>query len=74
MAFVGLYRDDARTVETLPLVVRATGSVRRPWAIPLRFTVPLDDTPPGRYDCQVSVLDPLGQQVAFWREPIVVAP
>ncbi len=74
VAFVGLYRDNARTVETPPLVVPAAGSVRRPWAIPLRFTVPLDDTPPGRYDCQVSVLDPVGQQVAFWREPIVVTP
>ena len=74
VAFVGLYRDGARTVETPPLIVRAIGAARRPWAVPLRFAVPLDDTPPGRYDCQVSVLDPHGQQVAFWREPVVVVP
>ena len=74
VAFVGLYQEDARIVETPPLITRAGGSERRPWAVPLRFTVPLDDTPPGRYDCQVSVLDPLGKRVAFWRAPIVVAP
>ena len=28
----------------------------------------------GRYDCQVTVLDPSGQKVAFWRAPIVVVP
>ena len=29
-------------------------------AVPLRFSVPLEQVPPGRYDCQVTVLLPGG--------------
>jgi len=29
---------------------------------------------PGRYECQVTVLDPGGSKAAFWRAPIVVVP
>ena len=43
-------------------------------AVPLRFTVPLTDVEPGRYEAQVSVLDPGGTKAAFWRAPIVVVP
>ena len=43
-------------------------------AVPLRFSVPLGELPVGRYDCQVSVLDPTGQKVAFWRAPVVLVP
>jgi hypothetical protein len=27
---------------------------------------------PGRYTCQVSVLDPTAQKFAFWRAPMVL--
>ena len=37
-----------------------------------RFSLPLESVAPGRYDCQVTVLDPNGQKAAFWRAPIVV--
>ena len=40
--------------------------------LPLRFSVPLERFAAGRYDCQVAVLDPIGQRVAFWRAPIVI--
>jgi hypothetical protein len=42
--------------------------------VPLRFSVPLTDFQPGRYDCQVTVLDPQGNKAAFWQAPIVVVP
>jgi hypothetical protein len=29
---------------------------------------------PGKYTCQVSVLDPAGQKFAFWRAPIALLP
>jgi hypothetical protein len=29
---------------------------------------------PGRYTCQVSVLDPTSRKFAFWRAPVVVIP
>jgi hypothetical protein len=40
--------------------------------MPIRFTVPLDKLAPGEYNCQVSVLDPTGDKVAFWSAPVVV--
>ena len=40
----------------------------------MRFTVPLKDLPTGRYDVQVSVLEPQGQKAAFWQAPIVIVP
>jgi hypothetical protein len=40
--------------------------------IPLRFTVPLDKLDVGEYNCQVTVLDPNGQKVAFWSSPVMV--
>jgi hypothetical protein len=30
--------------------------------------------PPGKYTCQVTVLDPKDQKAAFWQAPIMVAP
>ena len=43
-------------------------------AVPLRFSFPLAKLQPGRYDCQVSVLDPNGQKFNFWRAPVMVLP
>jgi hypothetical protein len=41
-------------------------------AVPLRFSIPLTALPAGRYDAQVTVVDPTGQKAAFWRAPMVV--
>jgi hypothetical protein len=43
-------------------------------AVPLQFTIPLGAFAPGRYECQMSVLDPTGAKATFWRAPIVVIP
>jgi hypothetical protein len=40
----------------------------------LRFDVSLATLEPGSYDCQVTVLDPTGERVAFWRALIRVIP
>jgi hypothetical protein len=73
VAFVTFYRGDAKVLETAPLPVM-DGLETRSKAVPLRFSVPLGELAIGRYDCQVSVLDPAGQKVAFWRAPIVLVP
>jgi VWFA-related protein len=71
VAFVTFFRGDEKVFEsdaaaiTEPLVVRSK-------AVPVRLTVPLDTVPPGRYDCQVTVLDPTGRKAAFWRAPVAV--
>jgi hypothetical protein len=36
--------------------------------------VPLSDLTAGRYDVQVSVLEPNGQKVNFWWAPLVLLP
>jgi hypothetical protein len=73
VAFVSFYRGELKIFETAPLAV-SDGLDARSKAVPLRFSLPLDSVAPGRYDCQVTVLEPNGQKVAFWRAPIVVIP
>lgn len=71
VAFVSFYRDDEKVMETAPLPV-TEGLDARSKAVPMRFSIPLDKIGTGKYDCQVTVLDPGGNKVAFWRAPIVV--
>jgi VWFA-related protein len=73
VAFVSFYRGDLKVFETAPLAV-AGGLDARTKAIPLRFSLPLTSLPPGRYECQVTVLQPGGEKAAFWRADIVLVP
>jgi VWFA-related protein len=73
VAFVTFYKDDVKALETAPLPVM-DGLEQRSKAVPLRFSVPLGELATGRYECQVTVLDPAGQKVAFWRAPVVLVP
>jgi len=73
VAFVSFYRGEVKAFETAPLAQTELPDPKTK-AIPLRFAVPLQNLPPGQYDCQVSVLSPAGQKVAFWRASIVVVP
>jgi hypothetical protein len=60
-------------LETEPLQV-VDGMDPKSKAVPLRFSIPLESLDVGRYDCQVSVLEPTGKKVAFWQAPIAVVP
>ena len=71
VAFVTFYQGDVKVFETQPMAV-TEGLDPRSKAVPIRVTVPLADVAPGRYECQVTVLEPGGQKVAFWRSPIAV--
>jgi VWFA-related protein len=73
VAFVTFYHDGVKALETAPLPV-TDGLEPRSKAVPLRFSVPLAELPNGRYECQVTVLDPAGQKAAFWRAPVVLVP
>jgi VWFA-related protein len=73
VAFVSFFRGEEKTFETVPLPV-TDGLDAKSKAVPLRFSLSLDSLPVGRYDCQVTVLDPAGQKAAFWRAPIVLVP
>ena len=72
-AYVSFYRGKVKAFETEPLQV-SEGLNPKTKALPLRFSVPLAKLQPGRYICQVSVMDPAAQKFAFWRAPIVILP
>ena len=73
VAFVSFYRGDVKAFETTALAV-TEGLDPKTKAVPLRFSLPLESLTPGRYDCQLTVLDGTSNKVAFWRAPIVVVP
>ena len=73
VAFVTFYKGDAKALETAPLPV-VDGLDARSKAVPLRISVPLEGLEAGRYDCQVTVLDPASQKAAFWQAPVMLIP
>jgi VWFA-related protein len=73
VAFVTFYRGQFKAFETPPLQV-IDGMDPKSKAVPLRFSFPLDKLDPGKYDCQVTVLDPAGNKAAFWQAGVVIIP
>ena len=73
VATVTFIRGRVKAFETAPLEI-TEGLDAKSKALPLKFSVPLAKLAPGKYTCQVSVLDPTGQKFAFWRAPVVVVP
>lgn len=73
VAFATFFDGDRKVHETAPFTV-TDGMHERSKAVPISFSTPLAPLAPGRYDCQITVLEPTGQKVAFWRAPIAVVP
>ena len=73
VASVSFYRGKVKAFETAPLEIK-DGLDPKSKALPVKFSVPLNKLVPGRYTCQVSVLDPAAQKFSFWRAPIVMLP
>jgi VWFA-related protein len=73
VAFVGFYRGQVKAFETPPLPV-SEGLNNRLKTVPLRFSMSLNKLPPGKYNCQVTVVDPTGQKAAFWQAPVMLIP
>ena len=73
VAFVTFYRGQNKAFETAPLPV-TEGLNNRLKTVPLRFSLELAKLPPGRYRCQVTVLDPAAQKAAFWQAPVMLVP
>ena len=71
VASVSFYRGKTLAFQTAPLEV-TEGLNEKSKALPLRFAVPLAKLVPGRYTCQVSVLQPTAQKFAFWRAQMMV--
>jgi hypothetical protein len=73
VAMLSLFRGEEKAFETAPLPI-VGGLHPKSKAVPVKFSVPLAGVEPGRYDCQVTVIDPGTQKAAFWRMPLVVVP
>jgi hypothetical protein len=73
IGFVSFYQGSTKVYETQPVEVTPPPNTRLGTA-PLDFTVDLSSLQPGKYDCQVTVLDPSGQKGAFWQAPIMLVP
>jgi len=70
---LAFYRGKMRALHSPP--VRLSEAARgRPGVLPVRFQAELKDLAPGRYVCQVSLVDQLGKRFAFVRAPMVVLP
>jgi VWFA-related protein len=70
---VSFYRGAVKVLETPVLSVRDSLS-NGLHTVPLRFTLSLAKLTPGRYRCQVTVVDPNQRKATFWQAPILVAP
>jgi VWFA-related protein len=72
-ATLSFYRGKTKISESEP--IRVTDSPKaRPHTAPFQFQAPLAKLAPGRYICQVNVVDELGRRFAFARSLVVVTP
>ena len=73
LAFVTFYRDNAKSFET-PLLAVTDGLRDKLKTAPVSFSLSLSSLAPGKYNCQVTVLDPGSRKAAFWQAPVVLVP
>jgi VWFA-related protein len=72
-ADLALYDGDRKVLETQPVRVNRPDA-RRQNVVPLRLQAQLTNLKPGKYICQVNVIDELGRKFAFPRTPVVLLP
>ena len=61
----------AKAFEAGPLTATDLAATR-PNAVPVELQVPLKGLAPGRYTCQLNVIDEVGRKFAFPRQALVV--
>jgi VWFA-related protein len=73
VAFVTLYKDGKKTLQTQAVQVTAAPDSRLgTTAIAIR--VPLAGQEPGEYQCQVTVIDSAGNRATFWQGQVALTP
>ena len=68
---VTFYRGKTKVFET-PMELPTEAFKTQAKVQPIKLSIPLKSLEPGRYTCQVSVIDVQAQKVAFWRGPMAV--
>jgi len=71
LAYVTFSQGQTKAFETPPLEVADIPDPSSK-AMDLRFSLSLSKLPPGEYDCQVTVISPSAQKVAFWQVLIML--
>ncbi len=72
-ASLAFYQHNKKIFESAP--VRANRlSETRDETLPVWLQVPVSKLAPGKYDCQVSLIDEFGRKFAFPRSPLAVLP
>jgi VWFA-related protein len=71
VAFVTFYRGEKKAFQTQPIKL-SDALNNRMGTVPIRFDIPLNNLAAGEYDCQVTVLDPIGQKATFWQAGVVL--
>ena len=72
-ASLSLYRGRSKAFESEPVRVSRFAESRNQ-AVTFQFQVPLAGLKPGRYTCQMNVVDEIGRKFAFPRAPLVLLP
>jgi VWFA-related protein len=73
VATIGFYRGKVKAFESAPLKI-TDGLNPKSKAVPVSMRVPLDKLQPGRYTCQVSLVQPSAHKFAIWRSQMVLLP
>jgi VWFA-related protein len=73
VATLTFYRGKVKAFESHPLRI-TDGLNAKSKAVPVSFSVPLSTLEPGKYKCQVTVVNPSSQSFAAWRSNIVLLP
>ncbi len=72
-ATLSFFRGKRKASESSPVRVTQLAPSRSSVA-QFQFQLPLSKLAPGRYTCQVNVVDEIGRKFAFARSPVVVTP
>ena len=72
-AFVTLYRNGQAAYETQPVSIVPSAQSRL-GLMPLNFNLGVSALASGKYECQVTILDPTAHRASFWRAPIELVP
>ncbi len=70
-ATLAFYQEDRKVFETKPISARRLDT-RRTNMLPVWMQVPLTTMKPGKYTCQMTVIDGFGRKFAFPRTPVAV--
>ncbi len=72
-ATLTFYRGKTKSFESQPVRMDAF-ALKRAQTLPIEFQAPLAQLAPGRYTCQVNIVDENGRKFGFARTEIVVLP